>query len=119
MIEIESESSTSFPPHTIDQPTNRQESINKDDFNNWLTNKVSRQSIMVSRSHGEKIIEYLRIQRENGDDSNDLKTKFTPGFRFQAKKRKFRLINVVGLGDILCLPIKDKVKYTLILIILL
>ena len=112
MIDIESESSTNFSTNTDADGTNQQnsqESVDKHDFNTWLSNKVSRQSTMVSRSYGEKVIEYLRIQRESGDDCKDLKLKFTPGFRFQAKKRKFRLINVVGLGDILCLPIKDKV----------
>lgn len=91
------------------------ESVNKDEFNNWLINKVSRQSTMVSRAYGEKIIQYLREERENGPDSPIVKSKHTSSFRFQVKKRKFQLLNVVGLGDILCLPIKDKVYFVFLL----
>ena len=106
-MDTESESISSLPV-VADQP-NPNESVDQDAFNNWLVNKVSRQSTMVSRAHGEKVIEYLKEERELGTNDPVLKTKFSSQFRFQVKKRKFKLINVVGLGDILCLPIKDKV----------
>ncbi|XP_047136157.1 SCAN domain-containing protein 3 [Hydra vulgaris] len=83
-------------------------SVNKEEFNNWLINKITRQSTMISRSYGEKIIDYLRILRENGSEDATIRAKYTSSFRFQVKKRKFQLVNVVGLGDILCLPVKDK-----------
>lgn len=86
------------------------ECTNKDDFDNWLMSRVSKQSVMVSRAHGEKIIQFLREQRDKGANDSEVKAKFSPSFRFQVKKRKFQLINVVGLGDILCLPNKDKSK---------
>lgn len=106
-MDTESESISPLPVVT-DQP-NPNESVDQDAFNNWLVNKVSRQSTMVSRAHGEKVIEYLKEERELGVNDPALKSKFPSQFRFQVKKRKFKLINVVGLGDILCLPIKDKV----------
>uniref|UniRef100_A0A7M5UYT5 Integrase catalytic domain-containing protein n=1 Tax=Clytia hemisphaerica TaxID=252671 RepID=A0A7M5UYT5_9CNID len=114
MINTESESgcSSQMSQNGVgleDQP-NPNESVDKDAFTNWLINKISRQSSMVSRAHGEKVIAYLREEREHGDESVRVKSKFNAQFRFQVKKRKFRLINVVGLGDILCLPIKDKNK---------
>lgn len=94
--------------HTTDGP-------DRTEFNNWLMNRVSKQSSMISRAFGEKIIQYLRDRREKGVDSPQLKAKYDPGFRFNIKKRRFQLINVVGLGDILCLPVKDKViLYSLI-----
>lgn len=84
----------------------------KEEFENWLLNKVSRQSSMVSRSQGEKIIEYLRDQRDKGPDSDEVRSTYTAAFRFTVKKRKFVLMNVVGLGDILCLPSKDRVSFS-------
>ena len=81
----------------------------RNEFNNWLLSKVGKQSCMISRAYGEKIIQYLRDKREKGQDDPDVKSKYEPNFRFTIKKRKFTLLNVVGLGDILCLPIKDKV----------
>lgn len=93
-----------------DQPESQKQNIEKEEFNNWLMNKISRQSTMISRTHGEKIIQFLRDKREKGD-SSELRSKYTAPFRFQVKKRQFKLINVVGLGDILCMPVKDKVNF--------
>ena len=76
-------------------------------FTKWLlTEKTGRQSCMIARSYGEKIIQYLREKRERGEDDADLKTKYDTTFRLSIKKRNFKLLNAVGLGDILCLPVK-------------
>ena len=114
-MDTESESVIPPPlPTGIDGEPNPHESVDQDAFNNWLVSKVSRQSTMVSRAHGEKVIEYLKEERELGINNPALKSKFPSQFRFQVKKRKFRIINVVGLGDILCLPIKDIKVYFII-----
>lgn len=89
-----------------------QESISKEEFNNWLMNKVSRHSTMISRTYGEEIIQYLREIREKGIDCAETRAKYNTTFRFQVKKRKFQLLRIVGLGDILCLPMSDKNKIT-------
>ena len=98
IINNENESNTVVTTHHDDGENNNNNSnIDKDEFNNWLMNKISRQSTMISRTHGEKIIQFLRDQREKGCDSSELRAQYNASFRFQVKKRKFQLINVVGL----------------------
>ena len=86
------------------------EGPDRETFNSWLMNKVSKQSSMISRAFGEKIIQFLRELREKGPEDPGLRARFDASFRFNTRKRKFQLINVVGLGDILCLPNKDRSK---------
>ncbi len=81
--------------------------VDRGAFLNWLLNeKTGRQSCMIGRAHGEKIIQYLREKKERGDGDVELKSKFTAQFRVSVKKRNFKLLNAVGLGDILCLPVR-------------
>eukprot|EP00794_Sanderia_malayensis_P003647 gene3647-4164_t len=83
------------------------EEVDRTAFVKWLlTEKTGKQSCMIARSFGEKIIQYLRLKRERGEDDAELKSKYDPTFRLGIKKRNFKLLNAVGLGDILCLPIK-------------
>eukprot|EP00795_Rhopilema_esculentum_P014248 gene14248-5274_t len=76
-------------------------------FLKWLlTEKTGRQSCMIGRPQGEMIIRYLREKRERGEDDPVLRSNFDAVFRASVKKRNFKLLNAVGLGDILCLPVK-------------
>ena len=77
-------------------------------FTEWLlTEKNERQSRMIDRVHGEEIIKYLRDERELGDDDPYMRSNYGSTFRHTVKQRGFKLHTVVGLGDILCLPMNQ------------
>ena len=86
---------------------------NKGAFLKWLlADKTERHSRMIDRSQGEKIIQFLRDKRDLGEDDPYMRSNYESTFRKSVRKRDFKLITVVGLGDILCLPI-NKARNTL------
>ena len=81
---------------------------NRGAFTKWLlVDKTERQSRMIDRAQGEKIIQYLRDVRELGQDDPYMQSNYGSTFRNTVKQRGFKLLAVVGLGDILCLPMNQ------------
>lgn len=77
-------------------------------FFKWLMHeRCEKHSCMVDRAEGEKIIQYLKEKRDLGDDDPSVRCSYDSVFRKNVKKKSFKLLTVVGLGDILCLPMKQ------------
>ena len=75
-------------------------------FTKWLlVDKTERHSRMINRAQGEQLIQYLRDMRELGEDDPYMRSNYGSNFRNTVRQKGFKLITVVGLGDILCLPI--------------
>ena len=62
---------------------------------------------MIGRAQGEEIIRYLKEKREKGEDDPEVRTKYDSALRARVKKKNYKLLSAVGLGDILCLPVKQ------------
>lgn len=77
-------------------------------FYQWLLEeKRGKQTCMIGRAQGEEIIRYLRDKREKGEDDPELRRKYDSALRASIKKKNYKLLSAVGLGDILCLPVKQ------------
>ena len=77
-------------------------------FYKWLLEeKRGKQTCMIGRAQGEEIIRYLKEKREKGEDDPEVRTKYDSALRARVKKKNYKLLSAVGLGDILCLPVKQ------------
>ena len=80
-------------------------------FKEYLRSCIRKGSKVISRDKGEKIVKLLK--------GTSFPEPIDPHFRFWVKKRKFRLMDYpsLGLKDVLCLPTKETVCYSLNIII--
>ena len=77
-------------------------------FYKWLLEeKRGKQTCMIGRAQGEEIIRYLKEKREKGEDDPEVRSKYDSALRASVKKKNYKLLSAVGLGDILCLPVKQ------------